>query len=533
MLHDDSLISVHPASPKCSSVPTQHPIPSRTSIIPDTMSATGPGEPLSNPENLNSESDATSSGQPQQDDGRKGISVSVIDPLSRKVVRGLASGIGLAAEIYHHHKEKQATEVNINSDGEENPQNPPLTPGQSNNHHRDNQDDDHNDLDTYYSSSIPQQMHEATWELDEAQYRSRHGCNGSDEPPQDSPLSVSETQLPQLAESFLQSHPSSLRRTVRPPELPLPVLITQRRPGKRSRGFIRAYPPLLDDVGIDQATFLDFIDTLNKAVQPSGLIQALNLASIAGFAAPDHFAVLVAIAVQVATDMGDEIHSRVKTSSFLDKMNSSFFAPRGLVALVMTWKPSRPGEMLTMASFETSSVAASAAASSDTGGFKKLKHKLDPSNGVSFLEWAETAPLIFPGLDELAADGGQAKKQNALERSSTFIEEYLDRRARARWAGRNPQNAVANAGPQDTFKSRYSDPNHLASSGDPLALVTGGRVQFPSLRVSRGGRPDGESAIGGSGRQSPSGGGQGLRRAGTGVLPLLSGGLTLLQKVSW
>ncbi|KAJ9295111.1 hypothetical protein DTO271G3_6281 [Paecilomyces variotii] len=202
----------------------------------------------------------------------------LVDPITGKILRGLAAGIGLTAEAYHHHKEKK--KVATANEGENNP--PPVIHEGNNSQHHPPDEDNHSTrhaeqdtLDEYYSSSIPQQMYEATWQLDEAQ----DGLNNSHEPP---PYSVSEEQLPQLAESFLQNHsPPPFQRT-QSPTLALPVLITQRRPGKRSRGFIRAYAPLLNDVGIDQATFLDFIDNLNKAVQPSGLIQALNLASIAG-----------------------------------------------------------------------------------------------------------------------------------------------------------------------------------------------------------------------------------------------------------
>ncbi|KAJ9287365.1 hypothetical protein DTO021C3_5056 [Paecilomyces variotii] len=448
----------------------------------------------------------------------------LVHPLTGKILRGVAAGIGLAAEAYHHHKEKKKTATA--NEGEDNP--PPIIHEGNSQHHpydEDNHSARHDEQDTlneYYSSSIPQQMYEATWQLDEAQDRL-----SSQEPP---PYSMSEEQLPQLAESFLQNHSSPPLQRTQPPNLPLPVLITQRRPGKRSRGFIRAYAPLLNDVGIDQATFLDFIDNLNKAVQPSGLIQALNLASIAGLFAPNHFALLISIAIQVATNIGDEIHSRVKTNSFLDRINDSFFAPRGLVAIIMTWKPSQPQEMITTATFDMDSSLAPIVSNGESSGYEKFKRKFAPSGGVPSFEWPEFSPVIFPGLDDLVADGGQVKKKNRLKRSSNFVEEYMDRRARAKWAGHNPQSMIANAGPKETFKSIYSDPNHPASSGDPLALLTGGRVQLPSLPVpGRLGGRNNKQMSGGEGRSSSTDGV--IRKAKTGALPtLLSGGLTLLKK---
>lgn len=47
--------------------------------------------------------------------------------------------------------------------------------------------------------------------------------------------------------------------------LEMPVIITQRQPKVRTRGFIKAYAPLLEGAGIDQPAFLDFIDKLNKS----------------------------------------------------------------------------------------------------------------------------------------------------------------------------------------------------------------------------------------------------------------------------
>jgi hypothetical protein len=66
------------------------------------------------------------------------------------------------------------------------------------------------------------------------------------------------------------------------------------------------------------------------------------------------------------------------------------------------------------------------------------------------------------------------EKQAAYKRSGKYVSEYMDRRARAKWAGENPDSTLANASGKEKFYSRYADPNHPASSGDPLALLTGG-----------------------------------------------------------
>lgn len=47
--------------------------------------------------------------------------------------------------------------------------------------------------------------------------------------------------------------------------LPYPVIIPQRRPESGDRGFAYAYAPILNDSGIDEDTFVEFLFHLNEA----------------------------------------------------------------------------------------------------------------------------------------------------------------------------------------------------------------------------------------------------------------------------
>ena len=71
-----------------------------------------------------------------------------------------------------------------------------------------------------------------------------------------------------LVQKFLTSHPAPTYTTGR---LPCPVIIPQRRPRTKSRGFVRAYAPVLADCGVDQDTFLEFLKTFHKASQVDNL----------------------------------------------------------------------------------------------------------------------------------------------------------------------------------------------------------------------------------------------------------------------
>lgn len=50
-------------------------------------------------------------------------------------------------------------------------------------------------------------------------------------------------------------------------KLDLPVILPQRRPKNKERGFVRAYAPVLQTCGIDQTEFLAFLDGFEKAIQ--------------------------------------------------------------------------------------------------------------------------------------------------------------------------------------------------------------------------------------------------------------------------
>jgi hypothetical protein len=351
------------------------------------------------------------------------------------IVRGIAAGIGLASESYQNRKEKKASQTRAGRNDE------------------DAAAVDQGGLELQHDFQLSQQMDEAVRELDAAQDQVLEHPSR--------PADVTDEEVAGLADSFLAAHarPSPYSAG----QLLLPVVITQRRPESRTKGFIRAYSPLLNDVGIDETTFLDFLSNLNKSLAPSPWIQAINLAAFAGQAVPEPFTIMISIAVKKVTDAASELQSRSKTNRFLDRVNENFFAPRGLVALIMTWKPSQKDTMLTRGEFDMQSSIAKA---SDSSNSRSL---FESSSGATSFEWPEMAPLVYPARDGLAGE-----KQAAVKRSGKFVSEYMDKRARAKWAGENPDSALANATGKEKFSSRYADPTHPASSGDPIALLTGG-----------------------------------------------------------
>ncbi|KAI3401386.1 hypothetical protein diail_11470 [Diaporthe ilicicola] len=401
------------------------------------------------------------------------------------LVQGAAAGVGLASESLHHHKEKKrARKQQEELSGAATPE------------HTTSQDERECE-----AGSSMRESDEAVWQLDEAQGDLAGEANQTSNTPSNPGEEASA-----LADDFIRTH-RSIELPVPCGRLDLPVVITQRRPKARTRGFIQAYAPLLENVGIDEPVFLDFIEKLNKAVQPSPWIQAINLATLAAQHVPEPVTLAISIATKIAADAASEVHSRSKTNRFLDKINEEYFKSRGLVALLMTWKPQDPS-VVTTADFDLGSTIANSSTGS-RGMFGKVQNLMKSSSAASSFEFPETAPLIFPGLDELASSApespsAEAKKQNAIKRSGSFLAEYLDRRAVAKWAGDNPESKMANLGPKPEFRSRYADPSHPASSGDLLAFVTGGKASAGVLREraqdATGGRLGRGSAVGVGGR---------------------------------
>jgi hypothetical protein len=449
------------------------------------------------------------------------------------VVQGIAAGIGFASEGIKHQKEKKRA-AKAAAEGQE-----ATAP------------DDHDnyaEMDAEAATSL--RLDEASWALDDAQIEvvaeqelstTATGTGPAVETPtqENDPVETKEKHSKKLADEFMARHPLSPSHSVPLQPLTLPVILTQRRPKTRNRGFILAYSPVLEAAGIDQPTFLDFLSRLNKAVEPNPWIQAINLAGFAGQAVPEPFFLLVGLAAKLVADAAGEIHSRGKTNLFLDRVNEHYFKPRGLIALVMTWKPETASRLTDVYMDNGVQNAVSAAASgSSQGVLSKVTNRLKASSAESSFQWPETAPLLFPALDALAErstppaaaaaldiDGGATtappKKPNSFKRYGKFVDDYLDRRALAKWAGQAPDSNIANAVPKPTFKSRYADPNHPASSGDIVALLTGGAFQTPTRGFGPGIEGMGRGR-GGFGRGRGGGlGGFGGRGGGGGGLPVL------------
>jgi hypothetical protein len=383
------------------------------------------------------------------------------------VVKGIAASIGLASESIHHHKEKKAAKAAATlSRG--NSESDTLSPSSS------------AGLERKVTSSSTSSKHEdeyqgeheehddEQWDLDDAQDDLIADRNVSKERP-------FERDPSKIAKHFTDDYPVvpgvELRR------LSLPVVLPQRRPKARSRGFVRAYAPELQNCGIDEAMFIDFLDTFKQATLASPWLNAINLAGFAFMALPVGISQAATLALALTVSVAKNMQSRHRYSHILDQMNDDFYRPRGLYAMVLTWNPESDDMEIGINLNEMIGKNSTP----PEGIVQKTKHSLRPSmgntNGVAF---TETTPLVFPALDRLAGTHNEEAntQKEKLMHAKSFASEYLDRRAQAKHAAQNPDSQLV-VGPKPTFTSRYSDPNNPSNSGDLLALITAGKMSMP------------------------------------------------------
>ncbi|KAI1118012.1 hypothetical protein F5Y14DRAFT_400839 [Nemania sp. NC0429] len=220
-----------------------------------------------------------------------------------------------------------------------------------------------------------------------------------------------------------------------------PVILPQRRPKRRHRGFIRAYAPDLLACGINQTTFMAFLDELDKSTAWSPLADIINLSTLATFAIPGGLGAAVAVPIQIATAIYKELQGRKGQNEFLHKMNTELFRPRGLYCLIVAHSNTAE-EQVTQ-----DNIAASIGSRVDpktlTFG-ERFKTNFRNSDGTfGSIEFPASAELVFPGLD-----GGQGSNAHGTPQKSGFaraMERYgarRDRKRTAKWIGKNPDSPL-------------------------------------------------------------------------------------------
>ena len=285
-------------------------------------------------------------------------------------------------------------------------------------------------------------------------------------PPNEKPV----TNVSKLIGDFFARHPDHLRGAPYAP-LPCPVIIPQRRPNAKNRGFVRAYAPVLQDSGIEQSLFSDFLEGFGQAIRGQGAFTAFNgavaisvMAETVAAGSVDPIIHFAALAVHLSVEAGRRVYESVKTNNYLTEMNERLFKPHGLYAMIMTYKPGS-NQISQIADMNTNTISAVAARE---GGRSKVRTSAGKATDDQI---PECAPLIFPALE----NANDEEKANAFKRSMAFIGEYQDKRAQATWQQKNPNSKLNVPGSAPEFSSSSGDPRHTAYQGGVINLLSGGR----------------------------------------------------------
>ncbi|KAH8835945.1 hypothetical protein DL96DRAFT_99869 [Flagelloscypha sp. PMI_526] len=281
--------------------------------------------------------------------------------------------------------------------------------------------------------------------------------------------------------------------------LPTPIIIPQRRPRSSGRGFVRAYAPILSASGIEEDVFLKFLKDWHKASRADPWIEAVFIASnIAGFA-PDIIAMIVTTVVQTVSLAALDLQIRHRRTSFLDYANKHLFMPRGLFAMVMTFKDDlsreqqQPGPLsqlsdrlgITLFSSEKLDINQAAAKSiSPDPSLSKLNKGIQSitfARGSTYgeIELPESAKLVYPDIDrameKLIEEEPQSKEhfRQRLKSAGKAIQRYLDYKAQKAWDSEHPSSVLSS--PADP---KELSPGSLVSllKGKPLSPSTSKRL---------------------------------------------------------
>jgi len=458
------------------------------------------------------------------------------------IIKLIGTGVGAAVEYHGHRKQRKAAHDSAQASPTEDPafagpssqpavqrsisDSLPPTYTQSTNHTSDRQlsvgppaahdkkdlDDSSSDSEYLSDELTPIEDDEEAWQLDEVA--------ASNEPPSYETATREETDaFERDLASDRKQHPSPIGK------LSLPVIVPQRRPRNKSRGFVRAYSPVLQDVGIDQTTFLRFLKNFHASSQANPCFNAVMVAAgIAGFV-PEPITMAVTTVVQVAAGVGKEFDSRRKTNNFLDRMNEALFKPAGCYAFIMKYKPdaeikqsggllARLGIKMEDVDFSASKAVAKydaqAAAESDAGKKSKMaKFRLTSGATKGSAKMVEAAPLIYPEIDEVVYSGkdGQETFKDKAKDAGKFLAGYVDRRAQMQYVSslktrclhyvhrltsrpqaRNDPNSalvIPEEKRQSSSTSKWSDPNSPIFNGGIIGLVSGGYIDAGKHRAEK------------------------------------------------
>lgn len=135
----------------------------------------------------------------------------------------------------------------------------------------------------------------------------------------------------------------------------------------------------------------------------------------------------------------------LRTNKYLDQANSSFFRPRGLFCLVMTYDPEASDSSAEVVDLNgklaSKMLPTSGSSNSSTSGRMSQAFRASSGNDLGSLSSMQTAPLVYPQRQTAIKQGDEAKRttKEKMNRMGAFVSDFNDRRAQAKFVSLNPR----------------------------------------------------------------------------------------------
>ena len=223
------------------------------------------------------------------------------------------------------------------------------------------------------------------------------------------------------------------------PALSRPIVIPQRRPGSKERGFILAYPPVLENYGISQTSFLEFIQECNTAMPGNAALSAVGAAGFGAGLAPEPISMLVGAAVQFGAAALNRNVVIWKTNWFLDKCNNELFSPRGLMCFISVHDPGADVDLGT--DQQTTPIASKIENSTLIGDIhRNLRDPYSRCLGIRNMQ--DATPLVYLTDSDIPMPPETRSVEKAtvgsrVKNAYSDFNNYLDKRSRAIYVNLN------------------------------------------------------------------------------------------------
>ena len=249
--------------------------------------------------------------------------------------------------------------------------------------------------------------------------------------------------------------------------LSTPIVVPQRRPGTKTRGFQRAYPPVLEEVGIDEDAFLAILDEVNHASRGSRILSIMTQATgIASFYPEILIALLFSVVFGIAW-LGQSMESQYRVKKSLNKLNEEIFILRDKLIMIAKFDNDRDDGVLRVQANRKLALDLSNTAEGLRAQPNEASSKSSKSNRISELKskisgpiphltrdtWYEYdqlpssyTPLVFQAStapSKTGLDSSTKRDKNShhlwgrtkgkLDRATAFVNKYLDHRAQAKF----------------------------------------------------------------------------------------------------